>query len=230
MTKPDHLAAWGRAREQVAWPDVVPYGIGPVRALRDGFAIHAYGTAARGRDRLHRLLTAQNDVRQAAAASAALTTDLLACWNRIMLGMPAAEFRRGPAYAKSGRERYGLHADTAQWFAICLTEADDTSVPVTARAARAYLDVSFFHPFDDGNARLAALALQFVLLREHVELDDATPILTVLRRADDAEGAAGLAQLVHGLANAAHRRWLRQYPDSVVQPARTSCQNRFCSA
>lgn len=26
-------------------------------------------------------------------------------------------------------------------------------LPLTARAARAYLDVCFFHPFDDGNAR-----------------------------------------------------------------------------
>jgi hypothetical protein len=36
-----------------------------------------------------------------------------------------------------------------------------------------------------------------------------TPILTTPRRADDAEGAASLARLVHGIAAATHRRWLR---------------------
>lgn len=83
---------------------------------------------------------------------------------------------------------------------------------MTARVARAYLDVAFFHPFDDGNARLAALVLAFVLRREEVELDEVTPILTVVRRADDAEGAAGLARLVHGIAEATQRRRLRSGP------------------
>ena len=78
---------------------------------------------------------------------------------------------------------------------------------MTARAARAYLDVAFFHPYDDGNARLAGLVLQFVLLRGDVELDEVAPILTTVRRADDAEGAADLARLVHGIAAATHRRW-----------------------
>jgi prophage maintenance system killer protein len=82
---------------------------------------------------------------------------------------------------------------------------------VTARAARAYLDVAFFHPFDDGNARLAGLVLQFVLLREGIELDEVAPILTTVRRADDADGAADLARLVHGIAAATRRRRLRAH-------------------
>ncbi|WP_199523576.1 hypothetical protein [Micromonospora craterilacus] len=80
---------------------------------------------------------------------------------------------------------------------------------MTARAARAYLDVAFYHPYDDGNARLFGLVFQFVLLRESVELDEVAPILTTVRCADDAEGAADLARLVHGIAGATHRRWLR---------------------
>lgn len=120
--------------------------------------------------------------------------------------------RQAPAYAKNGRERYGLHSDTERRFASCLAETVDRETPVTARAARAYLDVAFFHPYDDGNARLGGLVLHFVLLREGVELDDVAPILTMVRRADDGRGAADLARLVHGVAAATHRRWLRRTP------------------
>ncbi|GAA4253574.1 hypothetical protein [Dactylosporangium darangshiense] len=199
MTAPDHLAAWQRVRELVAWRDVVPHLPAPVPAVRDGFA-------GRGPQRL---LAARDDVRREASAGADLDLDLLARWNRIVRGVPVAAFRRAPAYAKHGRERYGLRADTEQRFAACVAQTADRSTPVTARAARVYLDVAFFHPYDDGNARLAGLALQFVLLRGGVELDEVAPILTTVRRADDAEGAAGLARLVHGIAAATHRRWLR---------------------
>lgn len=166
------------------------------------------------------MLTAYDDVRLEATAGADLTSDLLARWNRIIRGVPVAAFRRAPAHAKNGRERYGLHADTEHRFASCLAETADRETPVTARAARAYLDVAFFHPYDDGNARLAGAVLQFVLLRECVELDEVTPILTTVRRADDAEGAADLARLVHGIATATHRRWLRANGSAKVDHAR----------
>ncbi|MEU4237103.1 hypothetical protein [Actinoplanes sp. NPDC026619] len=127
-------------------------------------------------------------------------------------------FRRAPAYAKNGRERYGLHADTEHRFAACLAEAADRDIPVTARAARAYLDVAFFHPYDDGNARLAGLILVFLLLREEVQLDEVVPIRTTVRRADDAAGAAGLARLVHGIAAAGQRRALRPLGSAGEMP------------
>jgi hypothetical protein len=211
VTRSDHLAVWQRVREQVAWRDVVPHLEAPVSAVRDGFVCFANGTAGRDPQRLGRLLTAHDDVRREAATGTDLTTDLLARWNRIICGVPVASFRRAPAYAKNGRERYGLHADTEHRFAACLVAATDKETPITACAARAYLDVAFFHPYDDGNARLAGLVLQFVLLRGSVELDEVAPVLTTVRRADDAAGAADLARLVHGIAAATHRRWLRAY-------------------
>lgn len=225
MPERDHLARWRQVREQVAWCDVVPAGAGPVRALRDGFADHARAGADRGAERLHRLLDAHDEVRHAAAAGAALTPGLLARWNAITRGVPVARFRRGPAYAKHGRERYGLHPATEQWFAACVAQGDETATPAAARAARLYLDVAFFHPYDDGNARLAGLALQFVLLREQVELDDVGPVLSLARRADDADGAADLARLIHGVAAATHRRWLRAHqgpPTRHREPSATA--------
>ena len=201
---------WQRVRETVAWREVVPHPEVPVAAVRDGFAGYAHGTAGPRPQRLSRLLTAYSDVRRAVAAGAELTPELPARWNATLRGVPVAAFRRAPAYAKGGRERYGLHADTEHRFASCLAETADQQTPVTARAARAYLDVAFFHPYDDGNARLAGLVLQFVLLRGRVELDEVAPILTTVRRADDAGGAADLARLVHGITLATRRRWLRR--------------------
>jgi hypothetical protein len=210
LTTPDHLAVWQRVREAVAWRDVVPHPETPVAARRDGFVSFAHGTAGRGPQRLSRLLSAYDDVRREVAGGAELTAELTARWNRTLRGVPVAAFRRAPAYAKGGRERYGLDAGTEQRFAAGLAEAADEDTPVTARAARAYLDVAFFHPYDDGNARLAGLVLQFVLLRGRVELDEVAPILTTVRRADDAGGAADLARLVHGITTATRRRWLRR--------------------
>ncbi|MEU7822424.1 Fic family protein [Catellatospora sp. NPDC049133] len=211
MTTADHLAVWQRVRETVAWRDVVAHPDAPVPAVRDGFTAFACAPAGGDPRRSNRLLSAYRDVRREAAADADLTLDLLARWNGISRGVPDAAFREAAAYAKNGRERYGLHADTEQRFVACLAQTADRAVPVTARAARAYLDVAFFHPFDDGNARLAGLVLQFVLLREGIELDEVAPILTTVRRADDADGAADLARLVHGIAAATRRRRLRAH-------------------
>ncbi|HWS32895.1 MAG TPA: hypothetical protein VN408_09150, partial [Actinoplanes sp.] len=108
------------------------------------------------------------------------------------------------------------HADTRQRYESCLSEATDRAVPVAARAARAFLDVAFFHPYDDGNARLAGLVLHFVLLDAGVELDEVRPILTTVRRADDDDGSADLARLVHGIALASHRRWARRQREVVA--------------
>ncbi|GAB1689724.1 Fic family protein [Krasilnikovia sp. M28-CT-15] len=204
---PDQLTTWQQVREQVPWRDVVPHLQTPVPAARDGFTAHA--TIGEDRRRQSLLLAAYADARYAARTGADLTPDLTAHWNGMLRGIPAAYFRGGPAFAKNGRDRYGLHADTQQRYASCLSEAADQTIPVAARAARAYLDVAFFHPYDDGNARLGGLLLHYLLLRAGVELDEVRPILTTIRRADDPQGAADLARLIHGIAIATHRRWLR---------------------
>lgn len=152
-------------RERVAWRDVVPNGVRPVRALRDGFADHTRA-------------------------------------------LPAAVFRPGPAYAKAGRERYGLHPATEHWFAMCLAQGDETATPVTARAARIYLDIAFFHPTTTATPALPGLYFSSCCCG------------SVVRRADD---AADLARLIHGVAAATRRRRLRQrlysgVPRSPVPP------------
>jgi hypothetical protein len=209
LTAIDHLAVWQRIRERVPWRDAVPHPLTPVRALHDGYARFAAGRPS--------LLAAYEDVRREVSAGAVLTPEALARWNGITRGVPAPGFRLGTAYAKGGRDRYGLRTDTERRFADCVAQAADRSIPVTARAARIHLDVAFFHPYDDGNARLGGLAMQFVLLSEEVELDEVRPLLTVVRRADDAEGAAGLARMVHGVAAATRRRGSAQRAGRPVE-------------
>lgn len=128
-----------------------------------------------------------------------LDVELLRGWQQHVLGTAhPPEFRTLPAFAKEGRERYGIGPDTRARLDGCLAE----SVPgagrprLTARAARAYLDVCFFHPFDDGNARAAFLTLVFVLAREGVPLRHVGLLRRVSFRAGDPEDALILARFV----------------------------------
>ncbi|MFE4800289.1 Fic family protein [Streptomyces sp. NPDC056708] len=97
---------------------------------------------------------------------------------------------------------------TRQDFEHCLRDSADPEVPLASRAARAYLDVAFFHPFPDGNARLAMLTLAYLLELEGVRLDQVGPLQTT-RYADDAAGGADLAVLVSVLIRSTHHRATR---------------------
>jgi hypothetical protein len=222
----DHLTAWREIREQVPWKDVrhgPGWPTGPVRGRSDGIEERiAKVDYARDPARAQQLLTAYELMRDDAAAGKAMDFDLLATWQRLVLDVTAAPFRDAPAFAKGGRERYGLDAETPARFAECLAEADsgNRDVPVAARAARVYLDVCFFHPFADGNARSALLALAFVLARDGIVLDEVGPVAQVSRPAADAEGAAGLAGLVVALIEGTRRR--RWRPRNI--PARLLLQ------
>jgi hypothetical protein len=202
----DALAAWCKVREQVDWSSAASVGPAPVRAAVDGLAAWFDGPVRlRDPDRASRLLAAMALSRVAASQGEPLTPTLLADWQRLVLGVNEVSLRQSDAFAKGGRERYGLTPHTWQDFAACLRQSADPSVPLTTRAARAYLDVAFFHPYPDGNARLALLVLDHVLEREGVRLDEVGPLQTT-RYADDPDGALDLAALVTVLIRATHRR------------------------
>lgn len=204
---PDSLTDWLRVRGLVDWSGAATSVPEPVRGRRDGFLEYVQASApSRGEERARRLVRALRIVRGVAATDGLLTYELLADWQAVVLGVDQVEFRTGPAYAKEGRERYGLHPGIRETFDGCLTEATELGTPLAARAARVYLDVAFFHPFADGNARAALLATYLVLLRDHVVLDLAAPILTVARRADDPDGARDLVRLIEVLIAQTQRR------------------------
>ncbi|MFD3504389.1 hypothetical protein [Streptomyces sp. NPDC058678] len=202
----DALARWCQVREQVDWSSVAATSPAPVRAAVDGLAAWFDGPVRhRNRDRAERLLTAMTLSRAAASQGEPLTLPLLDDWQKLVLGIPDVCLRQGDAFAKGGRERYGLTPHTWRDFAACLRQSADPSVPLPARAARAYLDIAFFHPYPDGNARLALLALAHVLEAEGVRLDEVGPLQTT-RYADDPVGALDLAALVSVLIRTTHRR------------------------
>ncbi|MQS16554.1 Fic family protein [Streptomyces kaniharaensis] len=198
---PDHLRSWLALRGTVAWPEPSPQaGDGPVTAERDGAAEDIrHFDAALDPARAAGLLTALDLLRADAARGARLDFDLLRGWQQHILGTPEPPpFRTLPAFAKEGRERYGIAPDTRAHLDKCLAEsAADGELPLIARAARAYLDVCFFHPFDDGNARAAFLTLVFVLAREGVTLEGVGLLRRVSFQADNPDDPPTLARYIH---------------------------------
>ncbi|MEU8621560.1 Fic family protein [Streptomyces sp. NPDC048623] len=194
MTAADSLSIWLSVRGEADWHRAPALRREPT--VRDGFRAWCEGPVHR-RDpvRARRLLRAHARARSDATRRAPLDFALLASWQCEVLGETEAPFRTNDAYAKSGRERYGLTPRTQADFAACLREATETELPPAARAARAYLDVAFFHPFTDGNARAALLTLVHVLGREDIVLPEVAPLQTT-RYADDPAGAADLATLI----------------------------------
>jgi hypothetical protein len=192
MTVPDHLRAWLAVRDSVPWPRS-PSHRGTITPRRDG-PVHDIVT--RDGPRAARLLAALAQARADAESGTALSFEVLSGWQRHVLGAAEVPFRSHPAFAKEGRERYGASPGLRDDFDRCLAQAHHTGPGLPARAARLYLDVCFFHPFDDGNARSAFLALTFLLAGAGITLDQVAPLRRIPRRADSPEDALALVELV----------------------------------
>ncbi|MFI1255313.1 Fic family protein [Streptomyces netropsis] len=199
---PDHLQRWLAVRESVPWQEAPDSGAdGLVTPSRDGAAedIRAFDGAVEPA-RAQGLLAALELVRADAARGAPLDFALLRSWQQHVLGTPQPPpFRSSPAFAKGGRERYGIGPDTHARLDTCLAESamdGGQPLPLAARAARACLDVCFFHPFDDGNARSAFLALVFVLAREGVALSGVGLLRRIAFQAGDPQDPLILARYI----------------------------------
>jgi hypothetical protein len=137
--------------------------------------------------------------RESAFAAEPLDLALLARWNAILLGQPNSPTRTTDAYAKGGRERYGTAVGDETLIAYLAEANPIAGSSRSIRAARVYLDVCFFHPFADGNARTARLALDYVLAREQCGLYIAEPIFTLSRAANDVHGAERFTMVIDRL-------------------------------
>jgi hypothetical protein len=125
--------------------------------------------------------------------------DVVAAWAGAIHGTTALSFRDADALAKKGREIYPL-AGARALFERALAEAEDERVPVAIRAARLFLDICFVHPFADGNARLARLAVDALLWRAGLALAAVEPLVILSRAANDRGGAWYCAHLVDRLS------------------------------
>jgi len=157
--------------------------------------------AARSPERAQRMKHALAACRNAAKSGDPLSYDHLKNWQTHLMGVNAGHirgYRFHDAYAKQGRERYPLYSESSEdeeRFIKILEEANTTE-PVALRATRAYLDVLFFHPFDDGCSRLARLVFDFVLTQANVAVNGVEAIFLFAKSARDAEGAQRLVELV----------------------------------
>ncbi|APR79714.1 Hypothetical protein A7982_05061 [Minicystis rosea] len=189
----DALAAWIEVRERAFVRPPLSLERDPVTA--DDHRRFIDGPErARDPERAARMGAALEACRASALRGESLTFERLAAFQSIVLGKEAT-FRATDAFAKGGRERYGLDDETERRFIAALAEADGAA-PVAVRAARAYLDVCFFHPFEDGNARAARLALDHVVTRAGLAVAFAEPLFLLSRSANDEQGAADFAWLV----------------------------------
>jgi hypothetical protein len=201
-TRFDALSRWRRVRREARWSDAAEHVHGPARTRRDGIA-EFFAARQEGADRL---LAALGMVPVDADGGGPLTFARLKAWQGAVLGVDEVQFRTTSALAKGGREWYGYRPDLPEAFDACLAEATDPQVPLPSRAARVYLDVAFFHPFPDGNARSAALALYFVLARDSVVLDQAASLLMTVRPAGETRAAEAMARHVAALTEQTRRR------------------------
>eukprot|EP00927_Polykrikos_kofoidii_P071744 TRINITY_DN67974_c0_g1_i1.p1 TRINITY_DN67974_c0_g1~~TRINITY_DN67974_c0_g1_i1.p1 ORF type:complete len:561 (+),score=102.42 TRINITY_DN67974_c0_g1_i1:108-1790(+) len=187
--------------------------------------------AARGVDRAERMKLALHAVRAAAVAKDGLTVDMLRSWHACLHGNgsmgdvnAASRLRMADAYAKKGRERYPYHEGIENDVAACMADAESSNEwPPAVRAARVYLDICFYHPFDDGNGRLARLALDFVLSKAGLGLVDVSGLFSTSRSADDGIGAQVFVEAIQrhlapiGAAREdALQQWFQQRDSSSI--------------
>ncbi|RKH08820.1 hypothetical protein D7V97_18310, partial [Corallococcus sp. CA053C] len=150
---------------------------------------------AQGPERTKRFEQALARVRQLADAGEALTFSRMLEVQETLLGVRTA-FRTGDAFAHRGAHRYAQAPGLEAAF-IAKVEADarEERHPV-AHAIRLYLDLCFFHPFPDGNARAARLWLEYMLRRGGLPTPPLAPLVLWPKRPGDAVGYTRLARLL----------------------------------
>lgn len=190
--QPDALAEWLKLRERLDLKAKHPWDLR--QALKDGHRTYIDSRdRQRSEERASRMHRALSFVR---AANRPLSWELLTEAQAIVLGDDDVGFRTTDAFAKHGRERYSTFPGLKEKFQRCIAEANDRKLSAVLRAARVYLDVCFFHPFADGNARSARLALDHVLTQDGLSLQVADPVFAFPVDATDEFAAWRLIQIL----------------------------------
>lgn len=145
--------------------------------------------------RTERFEQALVQVRRCTDAGEPLTFARMVAVQGEVLGAPTG-FRTGEAFAHRGAHRYAQASGLEAAF-IAKVEADarEARHPV-AHAIRLYLDLCFFHPFPDGNARAARLWLEYMLRRGGLPTPPLAPLVLWPKRPGDAVGYTRLARLL----------------------------------
>jgi len=135
-----------------------------------------------------------------------LDRDALATMQTLVLGRPAP-LRRTDAFAREGAHRYPWRDDLPARLDEALRGASDDAVHPVVRACLVYLDVIFLHPFEDGNARAARLAMHHTLHRGGYGAPRFDDVLFVRKTPGDAESFWRLVRITAGsIASVARSR------------------------
>lgn len=111
--------------------------------------------------------------------TARLDLTLLERWQRT--ACPEARRRTEAwAFAKGGAERYSLDDDELERRISGLS-----SLNALSGCLRLYLDLLFFHPFSDGNSRIARLAFHFLSARSGLKFRAVDPLFRLSLPAGD---------------------------------------------
>jgi len=144
--------------------------------------------------RRERYLRALGEIRSLADAGAPLGwAELSAIQGRVLGLRGPAPLRGGDAFARGGQEVYPWSPGLAEEFAARVGYALGNPV---LEGVRRYLDLIFFHPFDDGNARAARLSLEFALRAGALPSPPLAPFVRLPKPAGSAERAWDLALLI----------------------------------
>jgi hypothetical protein len=144
--------------------------------------------------RRERYLRALAQVRSLADAGAPLGWSELSAIQGRVLGLEGpAPLRTGDAFARGGREVYPWSPELGAEFTARVSYA--LGAPIL-EGVRRYLDLIFFHPFDDGNARAARLSLEFALRSGGVPSPPLAPFVGLPKPAGSSARAWDLARLL----------------------------------
>ena len=134
--------------EDMAWPRVSARGSGSCQASWRAVESLDQPRCPKRAEAMRRAL----GLVEAELSDISLTLDRLSLWHSTA-GPGSAIRRQGWAFAKGGEERYSLDNATLNQRLLDLVSGSPLE-----RSLRAYLDILFFHPFLDGNSRMARLA------------------------------------------------------------------------
>lgn len=126
-------------------------------------------------------------VRTSAATAMALDWSLLCRFQALLLGTASESYRRGPAYALNGQQKYGMFSGQDRLVAAKIeSDAADGAHPLL-KAVRLWLDMIYVHPFRDGNGRAARLAVDFLCTRHCIALPDLAILAATKPEAGDGQ-------------------------------------------
>ena len=155
--------------------------------------------ARRGQVRAKQMLRALEIVAIHAAGRAPLDLELLSSAHARAMGEAGpSPIRSGVAFAKAGAERYRRLSEDPHQLPIY-----ELGLSPCTECARLYLDVCFYHPYTDGNARAARLALAWLDLRHRIGFADLIPSFRIARVAGDKPSYWGLVRGLFSAAEAA---------------------------